>query len=142
VNDPNDPYNLRRFVDSQDPCFERVCSELRDGRKTGHWMWFIFPQIKGLGHSPLALKYAISSREEAEAYLRHSILGPRLRECTRLVNLTEGRSIEQIFGYPDDLKFRSCMTLFAHATADNQVFMDALQKYCGGRFDPLTLEQL
>ena len=100
MNDSNDPFNLQRFVDSQDPCFERVCSELRDGRKTGHWMWFIFPQIKGLGHSPLALKYAISSREEAEAYSRHLILGPRLRECTRLVNLTEGRSIEQIFGYP------------------------------------------
>jgi uncharacterized protein (DUF1810 family) len=105
-------------------------------------MWFIFPQIKGLGHSPLARKYAISSREEAEAYLRHPILGPRLRECTRLVNLTEGRSLEQIFGYPDDLKFRSCMTLFAHATADNQVFMDALQKYCAGTFDSLTLERL
>lgn len=142
VGDPKDPYGLKRFVDAQNPCFERACSELRDGRKTGHWMWFIFPQIKGLGHSPLARKFAISSREEAAAYLRQSILGPRLRECTRLVNFTEGRSIEQIFGYPDDLKFRSCMTLFAHATADNQVFIDALQKYCGGRFDPLTLERL
>jgi uncharacterized protein (DUF1810 family) len=142
VNDPNDPYDLRRFVDSQDPCFETVCSELRDGRKKGHWMWFIFPQIKGLGHSPLALKYAISSKEEAEAYLRHPILGPRLRNCTRLVNLTERRSLEQIFGYPDDLKFRSCMTLFAHATVDNQVFMDALRQYYGGKFDPLTLERL
>jgi hypothetical protein len=77
VNDSNDPYNLRRFVDAQDPCFERVRAELRAGRKTGHWMWFIFPQIKGLGYSPLALEYAISSREEAEAYLRHPILGPR-----------------------------------------------------------------
>ena len=105
-------------------------------------MWFIFPQIKGLGQSPLALRYAISSREEADAYLRHSILGPRLQESTRLVNLTEGRSIEQIFGYPDNLKFRSCMTLFAHVTADNKVFMDALQKYYGGKFDPLTLERL
>jgi uncharacterized protein (DUF1810 family) len=142
MNDPNDPYNLQRFVEAQNPCFESVCAELRDGSKTGHWMWFIFPQIKGLGLSPLARKFAISSRQEAEAYLRHPILGPRLRECTRLANLMEGRSVEQIFGYPDDLKFRSCMTLFAHATPDNQVFIDALQKYCEGRFDPLTLERL
>jgi uncharacterized protein (DUF1810 family) len=139
MNDPNDPYDLQRFVDAQNPCFERVCSELRDGSKRGHWMWFIFPQIKGLGHSSLAQKFAISSREEAEAYSRHSILGPRLQECTCLVNLIEGRSLEQIFGHPDDLKFRSCMTLFAHATEDNQVFVDALKKYCGGKFDPLTL---
>lgn len=102
-------------------------------------MWFIFPQIKGLGHSPMANQYAISSREEAAAYLQHSILGPRLRECTRLVNLIEGRSIEQIFGYPDDLKFRSSMTLFAHATSENEVFTDAVQKYFAGEFDRLTL---
>jgi len=142
MSDPNDPYDLQRFVDAQNRCFVSVCSELRGGRKTRHWMWFIFPRIKGLGNSPLARKFAISSREEAEAYLRHSILGPRLRECTGLVNLIEGRSIEQIFGYPDDLKFRSCMTLFAHATPENQVFMDALQKYNGGKFDALTLERL
>jgi uncharacterized protein (DUF1810 family) len=129
-------------VDSQNTCFEKVRSELRDGKKSGHWMWFIFPQIKGLSNSALARSFAISSKEEAEAYLRHSILGPRLRECTRLVNLIEGRSIEQIFGYPDDLKVRSCMTLFAHATTDNKVFIDALQKYCEGKFDPLTLERL
>ena len=142
MSDPNDAYDLQRFVDAQNPRFEGVRAELRSGRKTSHWMWFIFPQIKGLGHSPLARKFAISSREEADAYLRHSILGPRLPECTQIVNLIEGRSIEQIFGSPDDLKFRSCMTLFAHATADNQLFMDALQKYCGGKFDPLTLERL
>ena len=105
-------------------------------------MWFIFPQIAGLGHSPMAQKFAISSRDEAEAYLAHPILGPRLRECTRLVNLTEGRSIGEIFGSPDDMKFRSCMTLFAHATQDNQIFIDALQKYCGEKFDPSTLERL
>ena len=99
-------------------------------------------QIKGLGHSPAAQKFAISSRGEAEAYLGHSILGARLRECTRLVNGIEGRSIGDIFGNPDALKFRSCMTLFAHATQDNQIFMDALRKYCGGKFDPLTLERL
>jgi uncharacterized protein (DUF1810 family) len=140
--DMNDPFNLQRFVDAQSPIFDQVCSELRDGAKRSHWMWFIFPQIKGLGASPLARKFAISSREEAEAYLRHPTLGPRLRECTRVINLTEGRSIEQIFGSPDHMKFRSCMTLFAHATADNRVFMDALQKYFGGKFDPLTLERL
>ena len=142
MDDPKDPYNLRRFVDAQNSCFESVRSELQDGAKRGHWIWFIFPQIKGLGHSPTARRFAISSREEAEGYLRHPILGPRLRECTRLVNLVEGRSISEIFGYPDDLKFRSCMTLFAHATRDNQIFVDALEKYCGGKFDPLTLERL
>ena len=142
MDDPKDPYNMLRFVDAQNSCFESVRSELQDGAKRGHWIWFIFPQIKGLGHSPTAQKFAISSRQEAEAYLRHPILGPRLRECTRLVNLIEGRSISGIFGYPDDLKFRSCMTLFAHATRDNQIFVDALEKYCGGKFDPLTLERL
>ena len=136
------PYNLQRFVDAQNPVYEQVCSELRAGRKSGHWMWFIFPQIKGLGHSHLASKFAISSREEAEAYLEHPILGPRLRECSRLVNLVEGRSIDEILGYPDDLKFRSSMTLFAHATSDNQVFKDALRKYFEGEFDRLTLERL
>ena len=142
MNDSNDPYNLQRFVDAQNFQIEDVRAQLRDGRKRSHWMWFIFPQIKGLGHSPTAQKFAISSREEAEAYLGHSILGPRLRECTRLVNRIDGRSIGEIFGNPDDLKFRSCMTLFANATQDNQIFMDALQKYCGGRFDPLTLGRL
>lgn len=140
--DEKDPYNLKRFVDAQDPVFARVCSELRAGRKREHWMWFIFPQIQGLGYSPLAQKFAITSLEEARAYLDHPILGARLRECCRLVNLVEGRSIEEIFGYPDDLKFRSSMTLFAHATSDNQVFRDALEKYFSGEFDPLTLERL
>lgn len=105
-------------------------------------MWFIFPQIKGLGYSQTAREFAISSREEAEAYLDHPILGPRLRECTRLVNLVEGRSINQIFGYPDDLKFRSCMTLFACAAAENQLFKDALQRFYGGEFDRSTVERL
>jgi uncharacterized protein (DUF1810 family) len=140
--DVNDPYNLRRFVDAQDAVFEQVCAELRDGRKRGHWMWFIFPQIEGLGHSALARRFAISSREEAEAYLKHPVLGPRLRECSRLVTLVEKRSIDQIFGYPDDLKFRSSMTLFAHATPENQVFKDALQKYFAAEFDRSTLERL
>jgi len=134
--------SLERFVQAQEPVIERVRAELRSGRKASHWMWFVFPQIQGLGHSPMARRFALASRAEAEAYLRHPVLGSRLRECTRLVNEVEGRSVEEIFGYPDDLKFRSCMTLFAHATADNQVFCDALRKYFGGREDPATLERL
>ena len=139
----NDRYDLERFVKAQDPVFEQVCAELRAGRKRTHWMWFIFPQFKGLGHSETARKFAISSRQEAEAYLKHPILGPRLRTCTQLVIEVEGRSIEGIFGYPDDLKFHSSMTLFAGATADeNQIFKDALQKYFAGELDPLTTERL
>jgi uncharacterized protein (DUF1810 family) len=138
----SDPYDLQRFVDAQNPVYDKVRAELREGRKTSHWMWFIFPQIAGLGSSPLARRFAISSLSEAAAFLEHPILGPRLAECTRLVNLVEGRSIGQIFGHPDDLKFRSSMTLFAHASADNQVFVEALQKYFQGEFDPATLERL
>jgi uncharacterized protein (DUF1810 family) len=140
--DVNDPYNLQRFVDAQKDVFDQVCSELRAGCKKGHWMWFIFPQIRGLGQSAIARKFEISSREEAEAYLKHPILGVRLRECAQLVNLANERSIHQILGHPDDLKFRSSMTLFAHATSDNQVFMAALQKYFDGELDPLTLARL
>ena len=138
----NDPYDLQRFVDAQNPVYPRVRAELQEGRKTSHWMWFIFPQISGLGSSPLARKFAISSLEEAASYLGHPVLGPRLVECTELVNLVEGRPIEQIFGYPDDLKFRSSMTLFAHATSDNRLFLDALTKYFAGEFDPETLKRL
>ncbi|MGC2517804.1 MAG: DUF1810 domain-containing protein [Burkholderiales bacterium] len=139
----NDPHDLQRFVDAQAPVFEQVCAELREGRKRSHWMWFVFPQIKGLGHSETARRFAISSREEAEAYLQHPVLGPRLRECTRLVNLVEGRSIEQIFGHPDDVKFRSSMTLFAHVASGNPVFQEALQKYFEGKPDDrLTLGRL
>jgi len=133
--DMNDPFNLQRFVDAQSPIFDQVCSELRGGAKRSHWMWFIFPQIEGLGYSQLARKFAISSREEAVAYLEHPILGPRLIECTTLVNLIEDRAIEQIFSHPDDLKFRSCMTLFGDITG-NQVFVDALSKYFKGKSDP------
>jgi uncharacterized protein (DUF1810 family) len=138
----HDSYNLQRFLDAQSKVYDSVCAELRMGDKRGHWMWFIFPQIKGLGHSATAAWFAISSREEGMAYLDHSILGPRLRECSRLATLVEGRSIEQIFGYPDDLKFRSSMTLFANLTTDNHIFLEALQKYFGGEFDRLTLERL
>jgi|SRR5689334_20906129 len=138
----SDPFNLQRFVDAQDPVFTEVCSELRVGCKRGHWMWFVFPQIRGLGHSPIANQYAISSRDEAAVYVKHLILGPRLRECTQLVNSVNGRSAEQIFGHIDSLKFRSSMTLFAHATSDNQIFKQAVLKYYGGMFDSLTLEKL
>jgi uncharacterized protein (DUF1810 family) len=138
----NDPYNLQRFVDAQNPVFEQVCSELREGHKTSHWMWYIFPQIEGLGNSEMSRRYAISSHGEADAYLRHPILGPRLRECTRLVNLVEGRSARQIFGYIDEMKFRSCMTLFAAVAPNGEVFNRALQKYFGGEFDDLTLQKL
>jgi uncharacterized protein (DUF1810 family) len=138
----NDPYDLQRFVEAQNGCFEKVCTELREGNKRSHWMWFIFPQLKGLGRSPMAVRYAISSRQEAQAYLEHSILGPRLRHCTELVLSVEGRSVEQIFGTPDDLKFRSSMTLFANAASENTVFKDALQKYFAGEPDSLTIDCL
>jgi uncharacterized protein (DUF1810 family) len=121
---------------------ERVLAELRSGCKTSHWMWFVFPQIQGLGHSSMARQFAIASRAEAEAYLDHPVLGPRLRECTRLVCAVADRGIDEILGYPDDLKFRSCMTLFAHATTDNRIFRDALARYFGGEEDPLTLDRL
>ena len=138
----SDPYDLRRFVEAQNPVYAKVCSELREGRKRSHWMWFVFPQIVGLGSSPLARKFAISSLAEAAAYLAHPILGPRLAECTQLVNLVEGRSVADIFGHPDDLKFRSSMTLFARTTQDNQVFVAALQRYFKGEPDPATLLRL
>jgi uncharacterized protein (DUF1810 family) len=134
-----DPYNLQRFVDAQHASYARVVMELEGGRKQSHWMWYIFPQIGGLGSSTMAQKYAISSLPEARAYLDHPTLGPRLRECTRLVSAVEPSPIEGILGHPDDLKFHSSMTLFAHATADNQVFLDALKKFYRGEFDDATL---
>lgn len=137
-----DPYNLQRFVDAQNPVFEQVCLELQHGRKRSHWMWFVFPQLRGLGASSMANEFGISSRDEAEAYMHHSILGPRLRECSRLVNLVQGSSIDQIFGYPDNLKFHSSMTLFAQVTPENDVFAAALQKYFDGQPDQLTLHLL
>ena len=138
----NDPHNLKRFVDAQNPAYDRVCAELRAGQKTSHWIWFIFPQLRGLGRSHMADEYGISSREEAAAYLKHPILGERLRECTRLVNSVQGRSIDEIFGYPDDLKFRSSITLFANVAPQDQIFKDVLEKYFDGAPDPLTLQLL
>jgi uncharacterized protein (DUF1810 family) len=138
----SDLFDLQRFVTAQNPVYEQVLAELRAGHKDSHWMWFIFPQLRGLGFSQIATAFGITSLQEAEAYLNHPILGPRLRECTCLVNLLEGRSIKQILGYPDDLKFRSSMTLFASVTPGGGIFEDALQKYFGGQLDPLTLERL
>ena len=138
----DDPFDLKRFVDAQASVYQRVLTELRSGRKASHWMWFIFPQIKGLGSSPMANKYAIASRAEAQAYLDHPVLGPRLRECARLVTAVPDRSIAEILGYPDNLKFRSSMTLFAAVAADNKDFTDALDKFYGGKADPATLERL
>ena len=135
-------YDLERFVEAQADCYEQVTRELRAGRKNSHWMWFIFPQIAGLGHSETAGRYAISSLAEAAAYLRHPVLGPRLRECAQLVVEVKGRSIDQILGYPDNLKFRSSMTLFAKAGPDEEVFRNVLQKYFDGVEDRLTLERL
>src|SRR5262245_24167154 len=137
-----DPFDLQRFIEAQNRVYADVCDELRRGRKTSHWMWFIFPQIQGLGHSPMAIKFAISSLEEAKAYLSHSVLRDRLLECTALVNQVQGRSIHQILGYPDDLKFRSSMTLFAHADPGITAFSDAVTKYFGGEYDRATLDLL
>jgi uncharacterized protein (DUF1810 family) len=141
----SDPFDLQRFIEAQQSVFQRVCAELAAGRKESHWMWFVFPQLAGIGSSSTARRYAISSLEEARAYLAHPVLGTRLRECTGLVNRIEGRSIEETFGYPDYLKFRSCLTLFAHAAADAdsaRVFRAALTKYFGGEEDDLTLRLL
>jgi uncharacterized protein (DUF1810 family) len=135
-------YDLERFVEAQNPVYGQVTRELRAGSKQSHWMWFIFPQIAGLGHSSTAQQYAISSLAEATAYLEHPVLGERLRECTRLVNEVEGRSASGIFGYPDDMKFRSSMTLFARAGKENAVFREALAKYFAGEEDGATLASI
>lgn len=135
-------FDLERFANAQEPVYERVLSELRAGFKQSHWMWFIFPQIAGLGHSAMSHRYAISSLQEAAEYLHHPLLGPRLRECTRLVNAVSGKSIDSIFGQPDNMKFQSSMTLFARASRDNGEFVEGIQKYFSGHFDQATLERL
>ncbi|MGE2815329.1 DUF1810 domain-containing protein [Mycobacterium heidelbergense] len=137
-----DPFDLKRFVDAQAPVYRSVVDELRGGRKRGHWMWFVFPQLRGLGSSPMADHYGIASLEEARAYLRHDPLGPRLHECAQLVNEVRGRSIAEIFGSPDDLKLRSSMTLFARAAEDNEDFVTLLDRYYGGEEDQLTVARL
>lgn len=146
----NDPFQLQRFVDAQSTCFAQVRSELVAGQKSTHWMWFIFPQLSGLGSSPMAQRFAISGREEADAYLLHAALGERLRDCTALVNEVVGRSIEEIFGYPDHLKFHSCVTLFAWTVEHgpemqmlgNHVFAEALKRYFHGKPDQSTISRL
>ena len=134
-------FDLDRFVQAQDPIIERVQDELRAGHKRSHWMWFVFPQLAGLGHSAMARHYAIASRAEAEAYMAHPVLGPRLLACTGLVNGVAGRSVHQIFGSPDGMKFHSCVTLFAE-TSGNAVFQDALAKSFAGKRDAATVDLL
>jgi uncharacterized protein (DUF1810 family) len=136
-----DSFNLQRFVDAQAPVYSRVVEELRGGRKRSHWMWFVFPQIAGLGHSEMAQRFAISSREEALAYLGHPLLGSRLRECTALINAVEGRLLLDIIGSPDDLKLRSSMTLF-NAVGSEPEFSSAPVKFFDGKADQRTLELL
>ena len=138
----DDPFDLQRFVDAQEAVMPAVRKELREGRKRSHWMWFVFPQIRGLGFSPMAQRYAIGSLDEARAYLAHPVLGPRLRECSALVLAVEGREIGEIFGAPDDLKFWSCMSVFALADPAEAVFGDCLRKYFGGRSDSGTLSRV
>lgn len=138
----NDSFGLQRFVDAQDPVIDAVFGELRAGRKRTHWMWFVFPQIAGLGYSAMAQRYAIASLAEARAYLAHPVLGPRLRECSALVLQVQGRDIGAIFGAPDDMKFHSSMTLFAAADPGEAVFRDGLQKYFGGQGDRGTLARI
>jgi uncharacterized protein (DUF1810 family) len=138
----SDAFNLQRFVDAQEPVYQRVLAELRAGSKRSHWMWFVFPQIAGLGRSETARYFAIRSREEAAAYLAHPILGPRLRECCRLAIQVEGRSAHEIFGSPDDMKLRSSLTLFAAVAPHEAIFTQALRKYFNGEPDAATVEKL
>ena len=138
----DDRFQLQRFVDAQQPVYEAVLSELHAGRKRSHWMWFVFPQLEGLGASAMAQRYAIRSLAEAHAYLAHPLVGARLKECVGLVNKVEGRSAHEIFGSPDDLKFHSSMTLFAATAPQEPLFGEALHKYFAGRRDPLTLAKL
>ena len=141
MNSPNQ-FDLRRFVDAQDRVYDTVLAELRNGAKRSHWIWFVFPQLRGLGHSATAVRYCISSLDEARAYLAQPVLGSRLRECARLVARIDGRSADDIFGWPDKLKVRSSMTLFARATNENAEFRAVLDKFYDGEDDPATVELL
>ena len=140
-HDPTDPFDLTRFVAAQDDCFDHALMELRRVRKASHWMWFIFPQIDGLGNGATAKKYAIRSRDEASAYLHHPVVGPRLLECCRAVLSVQGKSAADIMGHPDDLKLRSSMTLFSLVAGVPSEFRDVIEKYFDGP-DRLTLELL
>lgn len=138
----DDPFHLQRFLDAQSSTYAQARAELAAGEKRSHWMWFIFPQIRGLGSSSMAQRYAITDLAEAKAYLAHPVLGARLRECTVLVNAVQGRTLDDIFGYPDDLKFHSSMTLFAQVAEEDSDFHAALQKYFRGKEDAGTIRQL
>jgi uncharacterized protein (DUF1810 family) len=138
----SDPHDLQRLLDAQEPVLADVRAELRRGQKDSHWMWFVFPQLRGLGASATARRYAIASREEALAYLAHPLLGARLRECTQLALAHAGLGASERFGYPDDLKFRSCMTLFAAVAPGEQIFAEALQRFFAGAPDDATLARL
>ena len=135
----NDPHRLQRFVDAQNPVYTQVKSELARGAKTSHWMWFVFPQLKGLGRSSTALHYGIASIDEAQAYMGHPVLGARLTECTELVLAVNGKTAHDIFSSPDDLKFCSAMTLFERAATTDPVFARAIEKYFGGERDARTI---
>ena len=135
----SDRFDLQRFVDAQAGVHEAALAELKAGKKRTHWMWFVFPQVAGLGFSAMAQRYAISGLEEGRAYVAHAVLGPRLLACVRAVNAVEGRTAHDIFGSPDDLKFRSSMTLFAQAAPEEPAFREALAKYYGGVPDAATL---
>lgn len=137
-----DPYDLARFLEAQAPAIEQARAELAAGRKASHWMWFVFPQIAGLGNSAMAQRYAIGSPEEAAAYLAHPVLGSRLRDLTELACEIQQRSAYEVFGSPDDMKFRSCMTLFHAVAPQETVFTTALARYFGGEEDARTLEVL
>jgi uncharacterized protein (DUF1810 family) len=134
--------DLQRFVQAQESCMDDVMAELRAGRKRTHWMWFVFPQLRGLGRSQMAWRFGLQSRGEAAAFLAHPLLGARLRECVALVLAVDGRSAHDIFGSPDDLKLRSCLTLFRAIDGAEGVFGRALDKYYGGEPDPATLALL
>ena len=137
-----DPFDLQRFEDAQAPVIDTARQELRAGRKQSHWMWFVFPQLAGLGTSPMAQRYAIGSLEEARAYLAHPVLGERLRECCRILLDGEGGDIHAILGSPDDMKFRSCLTLFRQAAPREAVFSQCLARFYGGESDERTLALL
>lgn len=138
----DDPFGLQRFIEAQDPVYDRVLAELCAGLKRSHWMWFIFPQVAGLGSSPTSRHFALSGREEAVAYLRHPVLGARLRECVGVLLGLAGRSAHAVFGSPDDMKLRSCLTLFAAVAPEEPAFGKALEQYFAGKPDPATLERL
>jgi uncharacterized protein (DUF1810 family) len=141
-NDAADPYDLDRFVQAQQGDYDRALSEVRSGRKRSHWMWYIFPQFDGLGFSPTSKRYAIKSIAEAKAYLNHPLLGPRLIECVEAVLGVEGRSAHEIFGSPDDMKLKSCATLFAYVSPEGSVFDQLLDKFFQGDRDSKTLRLL